>query len=70
MIPFLRAGRKRVQHSNYSSGVSNFRKILTMENTETRIRGTPKSARRKPLGISLACVHLPYTDIFGWAIIG
>ena len=21
-------------------------------------------------GNSLACVHLPYTDVFGWAIIG
>ena len=52
------------------TGVSNFRKISTTEHTDARIRGTPKAARKRPSGISLACVHLPYTDVFGWAIIG
>ena len=51
-------------------GVSNFRKASTTENTETRIRGTLMAARKRPSGNSLACVHLPYTDVFGWAIIG
>ena len=42
----------------------------TTEHTEARVRGAPKSARKRPSDISLTFVHLPCTDVLNGAICG